>query len=269
MSVMRKSLSPKLAALAFVVCAVAMVAAGLIRSLRGGQLWAIEAALMIAMVAIVGLGVTGTPAGVLVNAQKVMSLSRFQTVLWTILLLSAYVTIVLRRMGQPDPLAVAIDWELWALMGISTTSLVGTPLLKMSKITKELASGAAADAAAAFGQTPSEVERDAAGILYVNPSIEDARFTDIFGGDEVGDTHFVDVGKVQMFVFTIVAAVSYGVALYRLVDRADPATITEFPALGSGLVAILAISHTGYLGGKATRQTPVADEAKGTAASRA
>jgi hypothetical protein len=107
-----------------------------------------------------------------------------------------------------------------------------------------------------------EVERHASGILYGNPAIDDARFTDMFGGDEVGNTHYVDVSKVQMFFFTLVAAVSYAVCLFRLIDGTDPADITSFPALGTGLVAILGISHTGYLGGKTARQTAVSTDAK-------
>jgi hypothetical protein len=252
-----KKLSSQAMMAIFVVAVALMVLLGFVPGLRGGQLWAFEAVLMIVIVATIGYSVTGKAAGVLISPQKLVSLSRFQVVLWTLLLLSAYVTVVLRRLGQPDPLAVAIDWRLWALMGISTTSLVGTPLLQIPKIGKELKEGAAAEAASAFGQSVEEVEQQARGILYCNPSMDDARFTDMFGGDEVGNTYFVDVSKVQMFVFTIVAAVSYGVSLYHVVNLADPATITAFPTPSAGLVAILAISHSGYLGGKTARQTPV------------
>lgn len=263
-----RKISTRAAMAVFIAAVVLMLVIGFIPGLRGGQLWAFEAILLIVIVATIGYSVTGDAAGVLISAQKLISLSRFQIILWTVLLLSAYVAVVLRRMGQPDPLAVAIDWRLWALMGISTTSLVGTPLLQIPKIGKTLQEGAAAEAAAAFGQKAEEVEQQARGILYCNPAIGDARFTDMFGGDEVGNTHFVDVSKVQMFVFTIVAAVSYGVSLYRVVDIPDPALITAFPTPSAGLVAILAISHSGYLGGKTTRQTPVSSEPKIEAAAK-
>ena len=258
------NLSPRWTLAVFLGAVALMLLVGFIPKLRGGQVWAIEAALLMAMLAVIGLSVTGNAGGVLINAQKLISLSRFQIVLWTVLLLSAYVTIVLRRMSQPDPLAVALDWRLWALMGISTTSLVGTPLLQISKMGQALAEGAAAGAAAAFGQRTEEVEQQAKGILYTNPSIDDARFTDMFGGDEVGNAQYVDLSKVQMFIFTVVAALAYGISLYRLIDGTDPAQATAFPTLDGGLLAILAISHSGYLGGKTTRQTAVVPEEKPT-----
>ncbi|MDO3412389.1 hypothetical protein QWJ34_21675 [Saccharibacillus sp. CPCC 101409] len=77
--------------------------------------------------------ITGRFSGLLVNERNIMSLSRFQTVLWTLLLLSAFYTAAaLRVYGLPNPysaLDIVMDWHLWALMGISITSLVTAPLI--------------------------------------------------------------------------------------------------------------------------------------------
>lgn len=57
-----------------------------------------------------GRWVNGRPLGIFVGDRNLMSLSRFQMVLWTVLILSAYLTMCLYRLrnGTPDPLAVAM-----------------------------------------------------------------------------------------------------------------------------------------------------------------
>src|ERR1041385_88938 len=91
-------------------------------------------------ITLVSFYVTGRPGGIFVNERNLMSLGRFQAVIWTVIILSAYLTIVFARLKAgtvQDPLGVALDWHLWALMGISTTSLVGTPLLLNEKKAKQ------------------------------------------------------------------------------------------------------------------------------------
>jgi hypothetical protein len=246
---------------------LAMIGVGASTRIPGQIAWLVEMALFIGAMAVVGLGVGGRAAGILITPQKLMSLARFQMVLWTVLLLSAYFTVVMRRIGLPDPLAVTIDWRLWALMGLSSTSLVGSPLLQLVKRTQVPQDGVTRTTADALGQPEDEVDAHARGILYGNPSIHDARFTDMFGGDEVGNAHLVDASKVQLFLFTIVAAGAYGASLYRLIGGTPAAEITSFPALTSGLVAILGISHAAFLGGKSVRQTPVSTDVDSAPAS--
>jgi hypothetical protein len=36
----------------------------------------------------------------------------------------------------------------------------------------------------------------------------------MFQGDEVGDTAYVDVSKVQMFYFTVIAIIAYAYTVY-------------------------------------------------------
>ena len=220
----------------FVGGSLAMIGVGLIPDLRGGVAWAVDAALLGAMIVLIGVAVTGRPLGVLVNAQMRMSLSRFQMVLWTVILLSAYVTIIARRMRHPTPMDVEIDARLWALMGISTTTLLGAPMLQAKK--------------------------KASNLLRKNESVEEAWFGDMFGSDDASGVSEVDLSKVQMFCLTLVAAVSYGVSLFRLIDGTAPHAITSFPELGSGFLAVLGLSHGGYLAGKLKPVTPAPEESK-------
>jgi hypothetical protein len=214
--------------------------------------------LFLFMVAL-GVHVCGRPAGILINERNLMSLSRFQLVVWTLLILSAYLTVALARIrvGTPDALAIQLDWRLWALLGISTTSLVGSPLILSTKKAKDPADleKVTNKVATEFKQDADEVKATRQGLLYGNPSAADARFSDMFEGEELENTAYIDMAKVQMFFFTLVAAVSYAILLFKLIITQAPQDLASLPALPDGLIAILGISHAGYLGNKIVDHT--------------
>jgi hypothetical protein len=83
----------------------------------------------------------------------------------------------------------------------------------------------------------------------VNQSPEEAQWTDLFMGEEAGNAAWLDLGKVQMFFFTIILAFAYAVNLGELFQ--DAGIINEFPTFDDGMVALLGISHAGYLTNKA------------------
>lgn len=96
---------------------------------------------------ICGQVVTGRKLGALIDDRNVMSLSRFQTVLWALLILSAFLTAALHNillehnlldesLKSKGALSIGIQEELWWLMGIATTSLVGSTLILSDKATK-------------------------------------------------------------------------------------------------------------------------------------
>jgi hypothetical protein len=153
-----------------------------------------------------------------------------------------------------------LDERLWALLGISTASLVGTPLLQSTKKAQtpdpqEVIKTEAALNAKGDPMPAANITANAQGVLFANPSIQDAHFSDMFEGDEVGNTAYVDVAKVQMFFFTVIAALSYGMTLFYWIITKGPADLTAFPVLSGGLVAILGISHAGFLVSKSTTHT--------------
>lgn len=227
---------------------------------RGINLVVVMFSLFVFMM-LIGLLVMGRPFGILITEQRVMSLSRLQMTLWTIVILSAFILAALQRVHDSaiDPLAINLDWQLWALLGISTTSLVGTPLILSGKKKKEPADPKIVeDTARAFeplGETPESVEKNREGILYANEDVTDARLTDIFEGDELKNSPYIDISKVQMFFFTLIAALTYALALYKWFNENDASDLKSFPELSEGLIAILGISHAGYLGSKAVDHT--------------
>jgi hypothetical protein len=220
--------------------------------------------LMLLFVATLGLKISGRPAGILINERNLMSLSRFQMVAWTLIILAAYLSAAIARIrneGIEYALEIALDPRLWALMGISTASLIGSPLVQTAKKTKELDDKAvdkAQDALAQKGvkEAKAEIKDNAQGTLYSNKDIKDAAFSDMFEGDEVGNTAYVDVAKVQMFFFTIVALLAYAVGVFSwLPSVGHQFGKVDFPVLSDGLIALLGISHAGFLVSKANDHT--------------
>jgi hypothetical protein len=285
--------------------------------------WAAIASIMVFLFLVIGRAIKKRWDGILIDERNVMTLSRFQIIIWTIIILSAYFTIVGARIyaGVKDSLDVDIDPTLWALMGISSTSFVGTPLILDSKKRKtikndsdienrrkllaiarrkekdtkspeartDIVESTSRKAIGVVLEAIKEVDKErfkdikdqeiidklkkedkeaitiqtikdnyTEGILFVNSQDTEAKFSDIFEGDEVGNEGHVDVSKVQMFFFTIISALSYVVMLVAMF--ADASVPEKLPVLNEGLIAILTISHGAYLTNKivdhTTKPTP-------------
>lgn len=191
---------------------------------------------------LIGQVVTGNWRGVLIDSRKRISLSQFQIVLWTWILLTAFMVIALARIMDPgvtNPLEIAWDERLWALLGISTTSTVGSIAIKTIKQGKEPR------------DKGLRAIKPRLGLLMTRTQLEEARFSDMFRGEEPVNDELVDVSKVQMFFFTVVVALAYLITLFRIMLAATtPAKIVAMPTLDPGLIFIIGISHVGYLGGK-------------------
>jgi hypothetical protein len=191
-----------------------------------------------------------------------MSLSRFQTVVWIIIILGAYLTFAMARIRMmdgdkpiTDPLNIQIDWHLWALLGISTTSLVGSPLILSTKKDQEPAPSVTQKAAQVLDEPEHQINANKLGTLYANSKLSDARFTDMFEGDELVNTARIDLAKVQMFYFTIIAAICLVVMVFKMLTANNP-DLSHLPLLPDGFIAVLGISHAGYLTSKGINRTP-------------
>ncbi|MEO8609540.1 MAG: hypothetical protein ABI690_16735 [Chloroflexota bacterium] len=215
--------------------------------------WLSILALLGIFAVVAGHGVTGLWLGLLIDTRNKVSLSRLQMVLWTILILSGFLAAVITNIdsGQPEPLAIAIPPELWLLMGISTASLVGSPLIvgiKQSRPSSEDEKVRALDQLARQSVDTDKVA--IRGQLVVNQHAETARIADLFQGSETGNAGQLDLGKLQMFFFTLVLLFAYGTALAALF-KTSGGNIPALPAMDTGMLALLAISHAGYLVNKA------------------
>ena len=273
--------------------------------------WLINIVFMLAIAAIIGMALNKGPMGILIDPRNMMSLSRLQMVLWTVVILSAFVTTALARVGDSrvhpgryvcettvdaegnevqekdcaTPLDVNLPPLLWTLMGISLTSAVSSPLLtafKAQRTSEEdrrrkaaagkasltLGGGGEPVQPATYDNTLKEAKAETPdpeaeklkneGALVKKESWTDARLSDIFMGEEVANFMYVDIAKVQNFLFSVFAVVAYGVAVaIAMSSVVSVAKFITLPELPQGLVAVIGISHGGYLTDKAfTHATP-------------
>lgn len=219
-------------------------------------LW-VEVAALTALMIAVGVSVTQRFWGILINERNVMSLSRFQAVLWTVLILADYATILLGRAWQGMSLTDAKDMlrpDLLALMGISYASAVGTSMVHANKSAKPTPATAVADAQANLNDSAGNFTA-AQGVMYKNKDVGDAQVGDMFQGDELADAHTTDLSKVQMFFFTIVSAVVFLGTADAMFTNMKSIGDVLIPQLPENLIALMGISHAAYLGNKTVTRT--------------
>jgi len=185
-----------------------------------------------------------------IDERNQVSLSRFQLVMWTLIVISAYFTMVLYNLHTSnvlDAMVIAVPSELWTVLGISVTALVGTNLILGGK----------------KDQTPAgnyATMSNGDGVVCKNEFECQARFTDIFTGDELAECTNVNLAKVQMFFFTIIILLGYSaLLLYIMISASNQSplvAINSFPEISQDLAILLAISNGGYLLQKAAPSTP-------------
>jgi len=192
--------------------------------------------------------------GALINDRNRLSLSQIQLILWTILVLATFLTGAFANIavGDPNPLSIKVEPSLWLLMGISTTSLIGSPLLASRK--KAQSADAEEEARAMNkladqGHDASNLETE--GRLLANAYLTDARWSDIFEADELSRAGRLDMSKIQMTFFTLIVALVYGTVLASNISQLGENGFHDFPAVSDSMVALLGISHAGFLTSKA------------------
>jgi len=230
--------------------------------------WLLTLGALTLFVMLAGHGITGRFwLGWLINEQYRMSLSRLQMFLWTVVVLSAFLTAALAniRGGHFDTAAaIAIPEEVWLAMGISTTSLVGSPLILKGKKEKKTNEAEAERTAIRLGLLAEDAtdkkkrevaEKHSSGQLDRNEKPEDARLYDLVRGEEVGNADVLDLTRLQNLFFTLILIGSYAASLGSILISAS-GTISKFPEIGASNLALLGISHAGYLASKAVDKQP-------------
>ena len=88
------------------------------------------------------------------------------------------------------------------------------------------------------------------GQVIVNSSPQNARWADLFSGEETGNAAQFDLGKMQLFYFTMILVLVYAVAL-GILFTGPVRVIGTFPDMDTSILALLGISHAAYLTNKA------------------
>lgn len=216
--------------------------------------WLLSAAAIIVFCGIIGLAINNRPAGLIIDNRNRVSLSKFQATAWSILILSALITSIFARLhfGVADPADVGLTNQLLAVMGISATSMVASPLILSGKAGETPAPGQEASTAAKLGDDMDALA--SAGKVYARQNPADAQWLDMFRGEEVGNAGSPDLSKVQQFLITIVVLTVYGAAIWA--SFVPPPTgksdwLSSLPAFSDTMVWLIGISHAGYLAYKA------------------
>jgi hypothetical protein len=242
--------------------------------------WLVDMVLILAVVVALGHAIRGGWFGWLVNQENRMSLTRLQIVLWTTLTVAAVVVAGVTNLigsastGLSERAATAFDIvipdQLWLLLGINVGSAAGTAILLGSKRREDptpealVRNGFTSETRAMVGgvEVPIAAARTVAtgtqvadGILTKNVAPEQARFTDLFSGDELPNSPYLDIGKVQMFLFTAVAVLTYGLLVAAAFSAKAPEPFA-FPTFNESLITLIAVSHVGYLANLAPNRTP-------------
>ena len=253
--------------------------------------WWVMLVLLTLFVLILGHGTTGRFVGALIDQRNKISLSRLQLIIWTIVILSAFITAAFWNLinSKVGPLGIALPSEVWLLLGISTASLVGSPLILSNKTKTDANQGelqqqlllkarqqnVSADPTLLSNQAlvsdatnpalitdlKNKLHVDVLGQVPRNTQPDEASVADLFQGDEVGNFSQLDMSKVQLFLFTLVLVLTYASALGTMFANADSIKgISSFPILDQSMIVLLGISHAGYLSFKAIPHSTPPDQ---------
>lgn len=214
---------------------------------------------LMAMLAAVGVAVTGQRVGVLWTSRNTYSLSRLQVTMWTLLVLAALAAVAALRAqglfvdqapaGLAGALAIAIPNELLAVMGISILSAAAAPAILSVKSRSDTATSRQIEAAEV--RVGGKVE--AMGSVAVRPDDCPPLVRDLFQGDEVSKAGTVDIGKLQQAIVTVILWGTYLAMVAGLfVAGTSQEGVTPLPPLSETFVFLLGISHVGYLAYKAS-----------------
>lgn len=237
--------------------------------------WVGMLVLLTVFVVLLGHALTRRVLGVLIDGRNKMSLSRLQLIIWTILILSALLTAAMWNLALSiaNPLNITLPSSVLLLLGISTTSLVGAPLIlnttktaapNASQVERQIDLIASqrtriprnkpltADQTERLSQqktliTDQLVPQQGRVVGFKQP--DQASLADLFRGDEVGNFAQLDLSKVQLFFFTLIVVLIYAVSLGEVFAKGEP--IMNFPSLEQSIVVAMVISHASYLTYKA------------------
>ena len=224
--------------------------------------WFLTMGVFIAMMGYVGFMVKGRADGIFIDDRNRISLSRFQLVLWTVLLVSALLTTGLSNafMDDPTPLMIVVPPQVWALLGIGAFSFVTAPALVESRKKDDKPDDALAGKVEATVRKEDVLDPAKKVDIETNvPAKEDAqeaRWMDLIRGDTAAGYAQIDVSKVQQLAFTILLVMIYGAALQAELSKVATTLagmeIKGFPPIDGGFVALLGLSHAAYLTYKKT-----------------
>lgn len=247
------------------LCLLALLVLGLLGRMIGGEsarpyCFLLAMFLMACFFAALGIALGRGGWGVVIDDRNCMSASKLQACAWTILILSAVMVAISFNMadGLPDPLNIHLPSPLLTAMGISAASLAAAPAILSLKT--QLSPSVSATAGAGIARLPAGdgviVPPRNLGTLMTNMAVDEARWTDLVTGDEVGNFAAPDLGKIQQLLVTLLLLLVYAVETFDALGGVKP--VTGLPSLDPSFIWLLGVSHASYLAYKAAPHTSTA-----------
>jgi hypothetical protein len=195
--------------------------------------------LLVAAISFAGFAATGRWLGALVDDRGKFSLSRLQITLWTVVVTGSVAAAAFANLPvNPDAaLEFTIPQELWWVLGISATTLVG------AGVVKEVNAGQGR----LHTYQPDPTSDAPTGGRRLAPH---AALIDLISGEDHGNWQTLDLGKFQALIFSVLVVAIYGTTVFQQFHEVS-GQIKTLPVLHEGLIALIGISHAGYLTAKA------------------
>jgi hypothetical protein len=204
---------------------------------------------MALVAAVAGKARSGSFWGIFIDSRDTWSLTQFQLVLWTFIIIPVLIAVVIGRATEDPSTAwdLTVPGQIWGLLGLSLGSTVLAVAVKSQK------------------NDPPGNPLSASDRVLARTEARKARFSDMFAYDEgTGSLTRLDVTKFQNFVFTVALAVTYlWNCLWLFGKAATPSAITGLPDFSGVALGILGISHAGYLTEKVIPQAGTPDVKEG------
>ena len=201
--------------------------------------WAVSAVLLVLLAVLLSAWMKPprVPLGILIDSRGRYSLTHFQLVVWSIVILSLISGVFWGRLihGVDDPLGFTIPGPVLGLLGISVGSAVSATVVKASK------DAMAPERIAASGE------------------LDPPRFRQIFMLEEGAYAdQVVDITKFQNFVFTVILVVAYIALSIHAIEHAKVASaVTTLPTFSGTFLILVGISQGGYVAGKIPSQAGI------------
>jgi len=215
---------------------------------------------IVGLIAALGLGTKGRPAGVWIDTRNRVSLARAQVTLWTVVAISGYLILAMFNVGfadfLPSPQSLAdyvafpkIPSSIIAALGIATGSTMLSPLILNTKQDKDPDPDFENPnpGTAFFGKDTSGLDAN------VSPDL--ASFADLFMGEENANAGTVDVSRLQNVMITITLVLGFFYFLLEEMSNiktvallsANGGIFDSLPPVGGTFACLLAASHATYL----------------------
>jgi hypothetical protein len=238
---------------------------------------AIAAAAVLVIAAAVGLAQGKGPFGVLIDQRGRYSLSRLQALLWTAVIIGTYFGIAL-----PKQDFVALPSGVLGVMGISLGSSVLSSAIKANQTLTGQTADETQRSEAVVRTTENEVltllgaedvpymtgddrtslleaisEDESEELNQLIQTRSKPSWMDVFSQEQRGTEHLIDIGKLQMFAWSLAALFLYGsIAVSNLTKPLEElTTLTALPDVSGTMLALMGLSQAAYLGMKLPQQS--------------